>query len=194
MCYIASTIAGYFVEKSNKEEQPLSVFQLIKLVYIAHGWNLALYDKPLISNRIEAWKYGPVMPSLHSLFQGMELKKEDLVKDFPIEEVSCIKEAHLELLNKVYVKYRKMSEESLSNLMHANDTPWYEVWNDGNGKDGKIEDDATKKYYSNQINMESFKLLPIFSPIESEKEADLFLKRAGILWEGGKLNPVYEKS
>ena len=69
MCYISSTIAGYFIERSNQESAPLSVLQLIKLVYISHGWNLALNDIPLISDKIEVWKYGPVMPSLHKLFE-----------------------------------------------------------------------------------------------------------------------------
>jgi len=196
MCYIASTIAGYFIEKSNKEERPLSVFRLIKLVYIAHGWNLALYEKPLVSNRVEAWKYGPVMPSLHALFKSMDLKKDDLVKNFSMieemSEVSCIKGEHLELLNKVYVKYKKISEKRLTELMHADDTPWHLVWNDGKGRDKQITDDATKKYYSNKINKEKFKLLPVFSPIKTKKEANLFLKKAGILDDDGNLNPFYE--
>jgi len=193
MSYIASTIAGYFIEKSNKEEQPLSVLQLIKLVYISHGWNLALYDTPLISDRIEAWKYGPSIPSLHDFFKGMGFQKDDLVSA-TVEEVSCIREGHLRLLNKVYVKYEQITGEQLSDLMHEKDTPWYAVWDNEKGRNKIIENEATKQYYSKQINKDTFDALPSTTPITSKKKAEAFLKKAGILMENGELNPFYINS
>lgn len=192
MCYISSTIAGYFIEKSTKERAPLSVFQLIKLTYIAHGWHLALYDSPLISDRIEAWKYGPVMPSLFSFFMGLNLTKDDLVTNLLIEEASCIKPIHRELLNKVYAKYNRISGVELTNLMHGEDTPWYKVWNNEAGKDKPIENIDTKAYYSTKINKNSFEALPEYPSIESKEEAVRLLKKAGILSEDGELNPVYK--
>ncbi len=30
--------------------------QLIKLVYLCHGWTMGLYSRPLIEN-VEAWQY-----------------------------------------------------------------------------------------------------------------------------------------
>jgi uncharacterized phage-associated protein len=194
MCYVASTIAGYFIDKSNKENIPLSVLQLIKLVYISHGWNLAIHDAPLISDRIAAWKYGPVMPSLHSLFEGKGLKKDDLVTNFPIEETICIKPIHRVLLNKVYIKYKGLSGEELTDLMHREDTPWYKVWKDGEGRDQAIEDIDTKSYYSKEINKNNFDSLPEYPPINSKEEAINFLKKAGILKEDGELNPIYKNS
>jgi len=43
--------------------------QLIKLVYIAHGWTLGLYNQPLIGKQVEAWTYGPVIPSVYHDFK-----------------------------------------------------------------------------------------------------------------------------
>lgn len=192
MCYISSTIAGYFIEKSNRESAPLSVLQLIKLVYISHGWNLALNDTPLISDKIEAWKYGPVMPSLHSLFEWQNLRKDDLVKNILIEETVCIKPIHRILLNKVYVKYRNVSGDELTKLMHQEDTPWYKVWDNEAGRNKPIEDADTKIYYSEQINKEAFDNLLEYPSIESREEAIKFLKKAGIFSEDGDLNPIYK--
>lgn len=194
MCYVASTIAGYFIEKSNKENTPLSVLQLIKLAYISHGWNLALNNTPLISDRIEAWKYGPVIPALHSFFEGRNLTKDNLVVDLFIEEANCIKPMHRVLLNKVYAKYKRKSGSELTNLMHEKNTPWYNVWQDGAGRDCPIEDSATKAYYSREINKEIFDSLSEYPSIESEEEAINFLKKAGILMEDGDLNPIYKNS
>lgn len=192
MCYISSTVAGYFIEKSNKEEAPLSVLQLVKLTYIAHGWNLALYDVPLISDRIEAWKYGPVMPFLYSFLKGFNFTKDDLVEDFLIEEASCIKPIHRELLNKVYVKYNRISGEELTSLMHQEGTPWCKVWDNEAGKDNLIEDADTKAYYLTQINKINFDALSEYPSIESKEEAIRLLKKAGILSENGELNPIYK--
>jgi uncharacterized phage-associated protein len=38
--------------------------QLQKLVYIAHGWNLAINGTPLTSDIPAAWDYGPVYRDL----------------------------------------------------------------------------------------------------------------------------------
>ena len=38
--------------------------KLQKLVYMAHGWNLAIHREPLVKERIEAWDGGPVMRSI----------------------------------------------------------------------------------------------------------------------------------
>jgi len=190
MSYIASTIAGYFIERSNKEERPLSVLQLIKLVYISHGWNLALNDAPLISDRIEAWRYGPVIPSLYNFFMGKGLKKDDLVC-FSVEEVRCIKLEHLELLNKVYVKYEQIAGEQLSDIMHEKDTPWYAVWDNERGRDKPIENEATKAYYSKQMNQAIFDSLPNIPAITTTEKAEAFLKKAGIILENGDFNPIY---
>lgn len=194
MCYASSIVAGYFIEKSNKESAPLSVLQLIKLVYISHGWNLVLNNKPLISDRIEAWKYGPVMPSLHKLFNSYGLEKDNLVEELPIEGSYCIKETHWLLLNKVYAKYKNWSGEQLTNLMHEKDTPWCKVWDGGNGRDKPINDDDTKEYYSAHINEESFDLLSEYPSIETEDDAIRFLKKAGVLTNEGELNPIYRNS
>ena len=190
MSYIASTIAGYFIERSNKEERQLSVLQIIKLVYISHGWNLALNDAPLISDRIEAWTYGPVIPSLKSFFEGKGLRKDDLVS-LSVEEVNCIKFEHLELLNKVYVKYEQITGEELSQLMHEDDTPWFAVWDNERGRNNPIENEATKAYYSKQINKEIFDALPKIPAITTKEKAEVFLKKAGILMENGEINPIY---
>ena len=40
-----------------------------KLVYLAHGWHLAIHDRPLISENFEAWPYGPVEEDLYHIFK-----------------------------------------------------------------------------------------------------------------------------
>ena len=43
---------------------------IIKLVYLSHGWMLGLHDTPLLWEPVEAWQYGPVVPSVYHLYKG----------------------------------------------------------------------------------------------------------------------------
>lgn len=61
--YSAKAVANYFLAQYGKHG--LNPLKLQKLVYIAHGWNLAVRNQPLVDNELpEAWEYGPVFASL----------------------------------------------------------------------------------------------------------------------------------
>ena len=69
----ALAIANYFVRKglSDTVGEKLTLLRLVKYVYIAYGFSLALIDKSIINDRfdrVEAWKYGPVIPSVYHSF------------------------------------------------------------------------------------------------------------------------------
>src|ERR1700689_5397887 len=70
--YPASAIANELIKLSlQKTNSGLSPMKVQKLVYFAHGWYLALTGgRPMINEPVEAWKFGPVVPSLY-----YELKK-----------------------------------------------------------------------------------------------------------------------
>src|SRR5438552_18215648 len=63
--YDPKAIANFFIETAAAEGKKLTPLQLIKLVYFAHGWYLGLTGEPLIDEPPEAWRYGPVIPSLY---------------------------------------------------------------------------------------------------------------------------------
>jgi uncharacterized phage-associated protein len=67
--YDAIAIANYFIEKSLATGKRLTPMQLVKLVYIAHGWYLARTGKPLLADAVQAWQFGPVIPTLYHEFK-----------------------------------------------------------------------------------------------------------------------------
>jgi uncharacterized phage-associated protein len=143
MCYSSLTIANYFVEKSNGSKTPM---QLNKLTYIAHGWNLAINNKPLIAEPVEAWKYGPVISVLYHTFKVYGNLPVPYVKT---EEAKCITDDDRALLDKVFSVYDKYDAIQLSTLAHMVGTPWHITWY-GKGRNGIIPNDLIKQHYVNK--------------------------------------------
>lgn len=51
------------------EPDPLTNMRLQKLLYYAQGWSLAMRDRPMFADRIEAWPHGPVVPDAYRAFK-----------------------------------------------------------------------------------------------------------------------------
>ena len=66
--YTPAHIANFMLDKAEDEGRAVTQLKLQKLVYIAHGWALAL-DEELFSEPVLAWKHGPVVRSLYDEFK-----------------------------------------------------------------------------------------------------------------------------
>lgn len=121
-------IAQKILEKSYARNIPdMTTMKLLKLVYISHGWMLGLYDRALVSEDVEAWQYGPVIPELYR-----EIK---IYKDRPVEHLDSRSDASLDgaensIIDQVLTGYGQLSGFKLSNITHAKGTPWHTVWHD----------------------------------------------------------------
>jgi uncharacterized phage-associated protein len=69
MPYPAKAVANYFLDLAEEAGKGLDPMKIQKLVYFAHGWHLALTGAPLLEEQIEAWQYGPVVPTLYHGFK-----------------------------------------------------------------------------------------------------------------------------
>ena len=74
----AKAVANYFLDKAKNAHRPLTPMKLQKLVYIAHGWHLALFDASLIRERVQAWRWGPVIEDLYHEFK--EFAKQPITR------------------------------------------------------------------------------------------------------------------
>ena len=62
-------VANFFIEKSKASGVPVDPLKLQKLIYFAHGWHLAVTGEPLLDENVEAWPYGPVVPTVYHEFK-----------------------------------------------------------------------------------------------------------------------------
>lgn len=140
MTYNAKAIANLLIDVARDDSSQLDQMKLQKLVYITHGWNLAITGQPLISDDIQAWQYGPVIPSLYNEFRNcgrnnitdyatdVQITENDLSFFFEPPKINDDDDETRELVNKVWAIYGKYSGPQLSNLTHMSGTPWDDVY------------------------------------------------------------------
>lgn len=114
-------VANRFLELAKSAGDSLTPMQLLKLVYIAHGWMLGLYGRPLIRDRVEAWQYGPVIPKLYNHIRGYRSHPVDRTIPAPNETLAPHESS---IVKQVYDIYGAMTGPALSRLTHASQTPW----------------------------------------------------------------------
>lgn len=139
-------IANEFLKRANDKCNPLTTMQLLKLVYISHGWMLGLYGFPLINDKVEAWKYGPVIPDLYRAIK--KYRDNHIIHYIDVPPYSeDLEEIELDLIDQVYNIYGNKNGIYLSTLTHQKGTPWEAVYK--NGVNGiKIPNDLIESHYS----------------------------------------------
>ncbi len=120
MTYDARQIANWFIERAAEDGRTLSIMSLLKLVYIAHGWRLEMQSRPLFHNRIEAWKFGPVIPDVYKEFRPQGINASEPDPDFRAPDAP----QDIEFLDQIYSIYGSMSPFHLSELTHSRGGPW----------------------------------------------------------------------
>ena len=124
----ARTVANRFLERAVQDGDALTPMQLLKLVYMAHGWMLGIYGRPLIRDEVEAWQYGPDIPNLYSAIR--HFKSQPVVGPLKSREDGLDAE-EMSIVDQVYDIYGKRSGPALSRLTHQSDSPWAKVYTRG---------------------------------------------------------------
>lgn len=162
----ATSIANYFVDKAASDTNApysLTLLRLVKYVYIAYGFALAILDRLIIDERfdtIEAWKYGPVIPSVYHSFKhnadnpitskAVVINGKSFDDGIQFVSPNVEDEDVKKILDFVWMRYRNASTVQLIEIMHHDGTPWaycYRI-----GRNNKIPHEMTKAYYKGIID------------------------------------------
>jgi len=156
MTYSPASVANFFLERASQERRAITPMQLLKLVYIAHGWHLGYTGAPLIDEQVQAWRHGPVIKSLY-----------DRVKNFGSGSVTglvafspfgglppAIDGSIAPFLDSVWRNYARFSGIELSQMTHLADTPWSIAWHQQGGKNmyfAPISNELIREHYAAKI-------------------------------------------
>lgn len=156
--YDSRCIANSFLELASEGSVPVTHMKLQKLVYITHGWHLAIYGQPLIRDEVQAWPYGPVIPVLYDEFKGFGgqpvdrfFKKFDFKDGFdwspPMIVPLVENEEDRVLIKTIYDSYGKLSAIALSDLTHQSGSPWSRVF-EQHGAGAVIGNDVIQSHFA----------------------------------------------
>jgi len=171
MAFTAKSVANYFFDLAKSQsDHSVSPMKMQKLVYFAHGWSLGLTGNPLIDEQVQAWPYGPVIPTLYHEFKhfgngeitdyatelnwgnsGGRLGEFEVITPQIPNDASDRTQYSRALLNKVWEIYRPYSPIQLSNITHEPGTPWHSVsvnFSGGIPKDTAIPNEIIREYFS----------------------------------------------
>lgn len=151
--YPSAAIANFFIQKAHQEGTILSPMKLLKVVYYAYGWHYALTSKPLISERIQAWRFGPVVMSLY--YELREYGNNNIARlivdtnNKPILIDNNDGFVH-SLLDQIWNMYSVFTASQLSSMTHVTDSPWDLTWK-------KVENDELFVEIDPELIMRYFK-------------------------------------
>jgi uncharacterized phage-associated protein len=131
MSYTPLILGNTFIERFGASEG-ITHMKLQKLVYCSHGWWLVFQDGPVVNEKPQVWKFGPVFNSMYhtlSLYGNEPIKKAHSASPFsppkilPHEEDAQVSQ----LIDWVWERYGHLSGTALSDLTHKPGTAWYKL-------------------------------------------------------------------
>ena len=149
--------ANYFIDLSKRDNIPLTQLGLMKRVYIAYGFALAILNRSIIDKRfdsVEAWRYGPVIPCVYHSFkhygnEPIKKKTEILRWDGENKFKTSIPKVEDKDIRKViefvWERYKGFSDSKMVSMTHKEGTPWSIVYVPNKNKE--IPEEMTSKYY-----------------------------------------------
>lgn len=152
-------VAKFFLFKASRDDDgpdPITHLKLQKLCYYAQGLHLALYDKPLFPEEIQAWPHGPVCPELYHEYKahgGGNILKNEAAVDFGRHDIAvgdyCFLEnkfssEQIKFVDDIYTAYSQFAPWRLREMVHEEE-PWIEAWEQGNGS--AISIDSLREFF-----------------------------------------------
>lgn len=175
----AKTVARVFEYLSHKyDEEPMENTRLNKLVYFAQGHMLGENGTELFPNEIDAWQFGPVVPTVYSDF----CKIKQRAKTDDLSDIDLTPE-QVELIMDVWLQYGCFTAYKLTSMTHVPGTPWSMTYIEGR-KGVHIPKDLMREYFSrpeNRLVKTQDKLSQI--PIETVIPKEEYDPEEDAIWE-----------
>lgn len=155
--YCALQIANVILEKALKKFHDLDVLKLNRLLFIAYGIGYKELKRSIFNDRIEAWKYGPIIPAVYHHFSHFHLKpvqatafEYDFFKNkFQTYNIDKKDTVLRSFLIDIYNKYNDDSKFSLIHHIWSEDSPWAKAYK---GKEfEEIDKQSIIKYFNKII-------------------------------------------
>lgn len=127
-----------------RDGQETTPMHVIKLGYLCHGWMLGIHARSLLSEPVEAWRYGPVVPSIYHRYKSFRANAIDAEL---IDRSSDFDDDQKRIISDVVEAYRHYEAWMLSSITHQRGTPWDEIYRQGLGEGAIIPNKLIQRHY-----------------------------------------------
>lgn len=152
--YNSVDVAYYIVATANERKVVVNMTKIQKLLYIAYGVYLRVYEERLTNEHPQAWPYGPVFPTtrnkllkvsdFYSITLDCDKIKPELREDDKLNRV-------LEFTFRVFGKW---NAGQLSEWSHSSGSPWDKTVNKPNFSWGDgIPDEYIIEYFTERVKV-----------------------------------------
>ncbi|WP_377156562.1 Panacea domain-containing protein [Roseateles sp. UC29_93] len=156
MPYSPAIVANAVLHRAKQRRIFVNHLKLQKLVFFTHAWSLALHDAPVVEERPEAWRYGPVFDSLFHRLRPQQgrpitafLKTVDEGRNAYVTLMPAFEdEAFWDVLDQVMDRYGHLSADQLSALGHERGGAWEQT---REAKQAVIPDDRLRQFYRGKL-------------------------------------------
>ena len=148
MVHNALQIANLLLQKAKEVGESgelMTNMKLQKMFYYEQGFHLACFGTPLFEEDIEAWQYGPVVPTVYEHYkehggEGLE----------PVETSNVVlDDDEMSIFNQVFEMFNKFSAIGLMNMTH-NEKPWISAGTPSRGN--VIDKQVLKDYFLTRVD------------------------------------------
>ena len=126
---------------------PVDNLKLQKLLFYSQAVHLVLNKTPLFNDRIEAWMYGPVVPSVYKKYKkiGYEILQPSKTQK------ATLSDSEIESIDMVIDYYGNMTGVQLVTKTHQ-ESPWKDVY--VANKNILITNESIYNYFVNQLEFD----------------------------------------
>ena len=137
-------VAAFIISKL----RPIDSMKLQKLLYYAQAWSLVWDERPVFSDKIEAWANGPVVRDVFKAYQG-----KYKISKARFGDPTALKSVEKDTVNAVLKHYGGKTGFFLSELTHR-ERPWMDARAGiapGELSDQEITKAAMLEYYGSLV-------------------------------------------
>jgi len=163
--YDAREIANFLLDLADSEQSPLTIMKLLKLIFLAHAASLQTHAQPLIRNKIQAWKHGPVIPVVYGSFKeakanpiGTRATIPDILSGSETTAKYDFDQISEDLIRHTYNSFKNQTAFDLSRITHIEGWAWDRIWNSNDVTVGMIisdEDILTHHFSEKKVEQNS---------------------------------------
>lgn len=120
-------VANRLLDLAEERGMQLTLMQLLKILFFAHGISLGVRGVPLVADRAQAWQYGPVFPRVYRAFSKwgrLPIRDRAINKATGRPFAAELSAEELAVLSGTLDTFGPMEAFKLSDLSHAPGSPW----------------------------------------------------------------------